>query len=97
MRAIRKLLIKKKIIKKEDTKFDADVLHQFVKQLDEMTKAEKIHLMLKVKPDRIHTMITGLYLLDTIVEESHAKNIQVSLHGIREGYLIKQVLESDYE
>ncbi len=43
--------------------------------------------IIKVAPDRIHTMIPGMVILDRIAERIDSEFIQVSEQGIREGYL----------
>ena len=50
------------------------------------------HLFLKVKPDRIHTLFCGLVIIDTIAQYTQAEKIQVSMNGVREGYLIERVI-----
>ena len=48
--------------------------------------------VLKVKPDRIHTLFCGLVIIDTIAQYTQAEKIQVSMNGVREGYLIERVI-----
>lgn len=48
--------------------------------------------VMQLAPDRIHTVITGMIVLSTIVGEFKTKNIVVSSFGVREGYLYKKVL-----
>jgi exopolyphosphatase / guanosine-5'-triphosphate,3'-diphosphate pyrophosphatase len=43
--------------------------------------------IIKVAPDRIHTMLPGMVILDRIAERIGSEFIQVSEQGIREGYL----------
>jgi exopolyphosphatase/guanosine-5'-triphosphate,3'-diphosphate pyrophosphatase len=46
-------------------------------------------------PDRIHTIIPGLLILDTIAEYFNSKEIIVSKYGIREGYLYEKVMRGE--
>ena len=91
MRAIRSLLISMRWIEKEVYEFDASMLRRLVKSLQE-DESKTIHLFLKVKPDRVHTMFTGLLIIDTIAQYTKAKRIQVSTNGVREGYLMEKIL-----
>ena len=43
--------------------------------------------IIKVAPDRIHTMIPGMVILDRIANRIGSEYVQVSEQGIREGYL----------
>lgn len=91
MRAIRALLISLRWIEKDVYEFDASMIRQLVKYLQE-DEGKTIHRFLKVKPDRVHTMFPGLLIIDTIAQYTKAKRIQVSLNGVREGYLMEKIL-----
>ena len=91
MRAIRALLISLRCIDKDVYEFDASMIRQLVKYLQE-DEGKTIHLFLKVKPDRVHTMFPGLLIIDTIAQYTKAKRIQVSTNGVREGYLMEKIL-----
>ncbi len=51
--------------------------------------------LLRVIPDRIHTIIPGLLILDEVLLESGAQQIYVSKYGVREGYLVSRVLTGE--
>ena len=51
--------------------------------------------VMQLAPDRIHTLITGMVILSTVSETFGAKRIVVSTCGVREGYLLKKVLDGD--
>ena len=51
--------------------------------------------VMQLAPDRIHTVITGMVILSTITETFGAKRIVVSNCGVREGYLLKKVLDGE--
>ena len=48
-------------------------------------------IVLKICPDRIHTIIPGLIIMKTILEQWKIKKIVVSNYGVREGYLIQSI------
>ena len=54
--------------------------------------SDNVHELLKIVPDRIHTIIPGLIVLETISKALNAEEITVSMCGVREGYLIKNVI-----
>lgn len=56
--------------------------------------SDNIHELLKIVPDRIHTIIPGLIVLETISKALNAEEITVSMCGVREGYLIKHVIRA---
>jgi len=51
-----------------------------------------IERILRVVPDRIHTIIPGMIILRTIAKHYNCEKIMVSEYGVREGYLIKTVI-----
>ena len=54
-----------------------------------------IDRILRVAPDRIHTIIPGTIILRTIIKYYDCEQILVSEYGVREGYLIKKVIGWD--
>lgn len=62
--------------------------------LELLERNDKVSLLtiLKIIPDRIHTITTGVYLLSTIVKHFEIEKIIVSKYGVREGYLINKIL-----
>lgn len=48
--------------------------------------------ILRVVPERIHTIIPGMIILRTITKHFHCDEIIISEYGVREGYLIKTVI-----
>lgn len=53
---------------------------------------EKMDLILKVKADRIHTLLPGLCILYRLAKYFHAENIKISQRGVREGIMYAKVL-----
>lgn len=96
MRAVRSLLLQLKKIDSNDYTLDADVVHDLVKEMLE-DSSQSIHWILKCKPDRVHTLMPGLLIIDGLAQYVKAKTIQVSRFGVREGYLIEKVLKNANE
>lgn len=63
------------------------LLKQF--ENEEKSTLKKI---LNSSPDRIHTLIPGTLILDTICRSLRCQEIKVSNYGVREGYLYKKVV-----
>ena len=91
MRALRSVLVSLTWIAKDCYEFDSNLLKELTKYLLE-DEERCAHLFLKVKPDRIHTLFCGLVIIDTIAQYTQAEKIQVSMNGVREGYLIERVI-----
>lgn len=62
--------------------------------LAKMQKPDKgaLRMILKAVPDRIHTLIPGMLILDTAAEYFKSERIQISPSGVREGFLYARVL-----
>ena len=50
-------------------------------------------LILKVEPERIHTMVPGLLILRHLGRLFETKELVVCKYGVREGYLCQKVLK----
>lgn len=70
----------------------AGELRHLLKRLKE-PRHEDLHLLLKAAPDRIHTLIPGLLVLDTVARAYQLEDITVSRCGVREGYLHDRILK----
>ena len=55
---------------------------------------EAIDLVLKLEPDRIHTIVPGALTLEYICRLFSAEEFIVSKYGVREGYLCQKLLRS---
>lgn len=91
MRAIRNLLVHYGWIGQDAYEFSAEKLHNLLFVLSE-NRTKTMHLFLKIKPDRVHTMFCGLLILDNIVRHFSIQTIQICTNGVREGYLIQKYL-----
>lgn len=54
-------------------------------------KKVKIHRILRVVPDRVHTVIPGMIMMDELNKYYHCKRIEISSWGVREGYLLSKL------
>ncbi len=70
-----------------------DGLKNLINSLIDMEEREKMKLILKVKADRIHTLIPGMVILYRIAKYFYADLIRVSMTGIREGFVYNKILE----
>lgn len=73
-----------------------DIPAEFIyKMFDKLISKDKevISQVLKVAPDRIHTIIPGLVILVEILRKTGAEKLLISKNGIREGYLISYLKE----
>lgn len=52
---------------------------------------EFISTLIKVAPDRLHTLLPGMVVLDTVASYYGSEVIKVSEFGVREGYLYKMI------
>lgn len=62
--------------------------------LDTLCRKERssIELILKRCPDRVHTVIPGLMILETMTRRLGGETVEICQCGIREGYLWQKVL-----
>lgn len=51
-----------------------------------------IDLILKLAPDRIHTIVPGILVLQSLVHLLDAKTLEIGKYGVREGYLCHKIL-----
>lgn len=79
---------------------DSDCLLITRSQLNEITgiltsrsgRARK--LMLNHCPDRLHTIIPGILIMNTLADRFCCEDIAVSRYGVREGYLCHRILKN---
>ena len=69
----------------------AEELKQLLKRVKNPDRGTLLDL-LKAVPDRIHTIIPGLLVVDTVCRAVRAQDITASSCGVREGYLHKRVM-----
>ena len=52
---------------------------------------EILRKVLKISPDRVHTLIPGMIVMNTVCEYVQCKDIIMSAFGVREGYLYQKL------
>lgn len=72
---------------------ESDKLKKLLKLYGD-NKNYMIDRIIKIAPERLHTIIPGLTILCTVVKYFNLNAIHVSRYGVREGYLIRHVLGS---
>ncbi|WP_296114927.1 rod shape-determining protein [uncultured Anaerococcus sp.] len=73
----------------------ADDFNQMVKDLVKKSDTKKMRLILDVKPDRIHTLLPGMLIMNQICKFFSVKTINVSQTGVREGYVYSKLLRKE--
>lgn len=71
---------------------NTDDLKSLRNYMIDLPSREKMDLILKVKADRIHTLLPGLCILYRLAKYFHAENIKISQRGVREGIMYAKVL-----
>ncbi len=70
----------------EVTEYTTQDLKKMI-DLAENDRKTSISLILKVAPERIHTLLPGMIILQTISEYYTSKTVVISRSGVRDGYL----------
>lgn len=91
IRAVKKMNNAEYDLGKSNNIIDADNIHKI---LDSLKGDEKklLNKVLKTTPDRVHTFIPGLIILDTICRYCDTRVVTMSNFGVREGYLYKKAV-----
>lgn len=79
------------IMEKKGLQSNREIPAKFVFSLYEDLKKRDIktyHRVLKIVPERVHTIFPGILILISILKLTNAKTIYVSKYGVREGVLI---------
>lgn len=77
------------LYKKTENQITKKEIDKILELYDEDRQAF-IKKMLRIKPERIHTIIPGMIILLNIMDEYKISTINVSKTGLREGYLISK-------
>ena len=84
---------------KDYYKLEDDTRSMDVKEFDSMVKdlikksdKKKMRMILDIKPDRIHTLLPGMIILNEISKSFNIETINVSQTGVREGYVYSKLL-----
>lgn len=91
IRAIKKILLDLNLLNSKNEFISVELLNDLEKELstNDRFSYDKI---LRVKPARIHTLVPGLIIINTIALYFGSEIIQVSKCGVREGFLYNNVL-----
>ena len=68
------------------TKEEIDYL---INQLTQNSR-KTTQIILRIKPDRIHTLIPGLIILKELIQNLSIQDLTIAYTGLREGYFIKK-------
>ena len=73
---------------------DSFTVKTFRKVLGQLTADNKLALsqILRAAPERVHTLLPGMLLFDTVAERFGCERVVISRYGVREGYLVDRVL-----
>lgn len=72
----------------------AGEIHALYKGLKKGDQAT-LRQILRSVPDRVHTILPGLAILNAILDAYQVSTVSVSGCGVREGYLLRRVMEVD--
>lgn len=75
----------------ENTQMECSQMKELLENIGEGKKIG-MKRILKIVPDRIHTILPGMIILDEIMTCYKSKKVQISAWGVREGYMIERVL-----
>ena len=74
-----------------ESKLFNDMLKDLLKKKDR----EKLDMILDIKPDRVHTLLPGMIILNKICKFFSIEVINVSQTGVREGYVYSKLLRKE--
>ena len=79
-------------LNKDNTVIKREQMEEIEKILLKKPQKAK-NIIIKACPDRVHTIIPGVLILDEILKRTKAKEIIVSKYGVREGYLCQKIMQ----
>lgn len=68
---------------------EIQTLYRLLKKGDKST----LRQILRSTPDRVHTILPGLIILNTVIKTHGVETVTVSTQGVREGYLLRRVMK----
>ena len=75
-----------------NTTMKKDKFNSMLKEIIEEEPREILDSILEVKPDRIHTLLPGMAILNRVAKYFYCSEISVSQTGVREGYVYSKLL-----
>ena len=86
-RAVEKLLLRSGLLERKGEAIQLSQLEALEQLLADSSDAA--HMILRCKPDRIHTLIPGFLILEGVMRHFGCEQLKVCRNGIREGYLME--------
>ena len=85
-RASLKIVNRKYKLPEYNNVYHIKVINELLEEV-ESDRNRMVHELLKVVPDRIHTILPGMILIQTVCEYFDCDKMLIAKHGVREGYL----------
>ncbi len=96
IRAIAKILVDLNLQNKKADLLDVKLLKTLENELNlnelKLNNKDIYYKILQVKPSKIHTLVPALLIVESITSYFGCEKIQISEFSVREGYLLKKVL-----
>ena len=75
-----------------NTVMDASKLNDMIKEVIDRQPRDILDAILAVKPDRVHTLLPGMIILNRLSKYFYCDKINISQTGVREGYVYNKLL-----
>ncbi len=75
-----------------NTAMDASKLNDMIKEVIDRQPRDILDAILAVKPDRVHTLLPGMIILNRLSKYFYCDTINISQTGVREGYVYNKLL-----
>lgn len=75
-----------------NTAMDANKLNDMIKEVINRQPRDILDAILAVKPDRVHTLLPGMIILNRLSKYFYCDTINISQTGVREGYVYNKLL-----
>lgn len=75
-----------------NTVMQASKLNDMVKEVIDREPRDILDAILAVKPDRVHTLLPGMVILNRLTKYFYCEKISISQTGVREGYVYNKLL-----
>lgn len=75
-----------------NTAMDANKLNAMIKEVIDRQPRDILDAILAVKPDRVHTLLPGMIILNRLSKYFYCDTINISQTGVREGYVYNKLL-----
>ncbi len=66
--------------------------NKMIKEVIDKEDRDILDMILEVKPDRVHTLLPGMIILNRLAKYFYASEIKISQTGVREGYVYCKLL-----